>query len=255
MYFIDTHSHLFLPEFDDDREAVIERAFESNVDKIFLPNVDAKTIKSLIELSEKYATKCYPMMGLHPTSVDENYLVQLDIVEDWINKYEFVAVGEIGIDMYWDKSFLQEQKHAFEIQVKLAKKHKLPIIIHTREAFNEVFDLMDKLYDEKINGIFHSFTGSYQDALQIIEYGFKIGVGGIVTFKNAGLDKIIENIDLSHIVLETDSPYLAPVPFRGKRNESSYIVNIAQKIADLHKTTIEEVAKITSKNALEVFKI
>lgn len=255
MYFIDTHTHLFLPEFDEDREEVIERAFQNNVNKVFLPNVDAKTIKSLIDLAEKFPNQCYPMMGLHPTSVDENYEVQLDIIEDWIGKYKFCAVGEIGIDMYWDKTFLQEQKDVFLYQIKLAKKAKLPIVIHTREAFKEVFEVMDEVYDSSLNGVFHSFTGSYLDAQRIIEYGFKIGVGGIVTFKNAGLDKIIENIDLNHIVLETDSPYLAPVPFRGKRNESAYITYIAQKVADLHKVSLEEVAHITTRNAMEVFKI
>lgn len=255
MYFIDTHSHLFLPEFDKDRDDVVERALQHNVNKIFLPNVDAKTISLLISLAEKYPNHCYPMMGLHPTSVDENFQVQLDIIEDWLTKYKFCAVGEIGIDMYWDKTFLKEQKEAFSYQINLAKKHKLPIVIHTREAFQEVFEIMDKLHDENLKGIFHSFTGSYPDAQKIIDYGFKIGVGGIVTFKNAGLDKIIENIDLSHIVLETDSPYLAPVPFRGKRNESSYITFIAQKVADLHKISIDEVAHITSRNALEIFKI
>jgi TatD DNase family protein len=255
MYFIDTHSHIFLPEFDEDRADVVERAFQNNINKILLPNVDAKTISQLIEVTEKYPNQCFPMMGLHPTSVDENFQVQLDIIEDWLRKYKFIAVGEIGIDMYWDKTFLNEQQEAFKYQIKLAQKLKLPIVIHTREAFNEVFEIMDELYDENLHGIFHSFTGSYLDAQKIIEYGFKIGVGGIVTFKNAGLDKIIENIDLNHIVLETDSPYLAPVPFRGKRNESSYITYIAQKVADLHKVSLEEVAHITSRNAMEVFKI
>ena len=255
MLFIDTHTHLFLKEFDSDRDEVVQRAIQNNIKFFLLPNVDVTTIKPMLEMTKAYPGYCYPMIGLHPTSVNENFEVQLDIIEDWSKRHEFVAIGEIGIDLYWDKKFLKEQIKAFVFQIKMAKKLKLPVVIHIREAFNEVFDVMDDLIDDNLSGIFHSFTGSYLDAQKIIKYGFKIGVGGIVTFKNAGLDKIIENIDINHLVLETDSPYLAPVPFRGKRNESAYIIHIAKRIADLHNISVAEVAKITSKNALEIFKI
>lgn len=255
MQLIDTHSHIFLPEFDSDREEVIFNAKENGVEKILLPNVDDSTTERLMELVSKYPDYCLPMMGLHPTSVKENYKEELEKVENWLVKRKFYAIGEIGIDLYWDKSFEKEQEKAFRYQIELAKKHNLPIVIHARESFDEIFLIMNDVIDEKLNGVFHAFTGNDEQAKQIISWGFKIGIGGIVTFKNSGLDKVVNNIDINHIVLETDSPYLAPVPKRGKRNESAYILYIAQKIAEIKNMTIEEVAKITTDNAKQLFRI
>jgi TatD DNase family protein len=255
MQLIDTHTHLFLPEFDLDRDKVIENARESGVEKVLLPNVDDSTTLQLINLADKYPDFCFPMMGLHPTSVKENFRAELEKVENWLEKRKFYAIGEIGIDLYWDKTFKNEQEAAFRYQIDLAKKYNLPIIIHARESFDEIFRIMDDVIDEKLSGIFHAFTGNEAQAEKVIDWGFKIGIGGIVTFKNAGLDKIVNNIDINHIVLETDSPYLAPVPKRGKRNESAYVLYIAQRIADVKNITLEEVAEITTKNAKQLFKL
>jgi TatD DNase family protein len=255
MQFIDTHTHLFLPEFDTDRDQVIDNAKENGVEKVLLPNVDKSTIEPLLSLVDTYPEFCYPMMGLHPTSVNENYKEELKTVENWLDKRKFYAIGEIGIDLYWDKTFKAEQEEAFRYQIELAKKHDLPIIIHARESFDEIFEIMDEVKDKKLKGIFHAFTGNDFHAERIVEWGFKIGIGGIVTFKNSGLDKVVNNIDINHIVLETDSPYLAPVPKRGKRNESAYIINIAKKIAEIKDISLEEVATISTKNAKQLFKL
>ena len=255
MQLIDTHTHLFLPEFDSDYDQVILNAKENGVVKVLLPNVDSSTLENLLKLSEKYPDYCFPMMGLHPTSVNENYKEELKKVEDWLEKRKFYAIGEIGIDLYWDKTFKTQQEEVFRYQIDLAKKYNLPIVIHARESFNEIFRIMDEVLDEKLKGVFHAFTGSESQAEKIIDWGFKIGIGGIVTFKNSGLDKVVENIDINHIVLETDSPYLAPVPKRGKRNESAFILFIAQKIAGIKNISLEEVAKITTLNAKQLFQV
>ncbi|MFC2151405.1 TatD family hydrolase [Bacteroidota bacterium] len=255
MQLIDTHTHLFLPEFDSDQDQIIENAKRNGVSKVLLPNVDGTTTEALLNLVTKYPDFCFPMMGLHPTSVKENYKKDLQKVENWLNQRKFYAIGEIGIDLYWDKSLKKEQEEAFRYQIDLAKQHNLPIVIHARESFNEIFSIIEKLVDDKLTGVFHAFTGNENQSKQIIEWGFKIGIGGIVTFKNAGLDKVVHNIDINHIVLETDSPYLAPVPKRGKRNESAYILYIAEKIAEIKKISVEEVAQITTKNAKELFRV
>jgi len=255
MQLIDTHSHIFLPEFDSDRDQIIKAAKQSGVESILLPNVDYSTVDQLLSLVSKYPGYCFPMMGLHPTSVKENYKEELQTIENLLVKEKFFAIGEIGIDLYWDKTFRSEQEEAFRYQIDLAKKHNLPIVIHARESFDEIFTVMHDVMDEKLRGVFHAFTGNDIQARQIIEWGFKIGIGGIVTFKNSGLDKIVNNIDINHIVLETDSPYLAPVPKRGKRNESAYITYIAQKIAEIKSIDIEKVAEITTKNAKQLFRI
>jgi TatD DNase family protein len=255
MQLIDTHTHLFLPEFDADRDQVIANARKNGVEKVLLPNVDNSTTEPLLSLVDKYPDFCFPMMGLHPTSVNQNYKEELKIVENWLSKRKFYAIGEIGIDLYWDKTFKDEQEEAFKYQIELAKKYNLPIIIHARESFDEIFKIMDEVNDDKLNGIFHAFTGNDIQAERIVEWGFKIGIGGIVTFKNSGLDKVVYNIDINHIVLETDSPYLAPVPKRGKRNESAYIVHIAKKIAEIKNISLEEVAKISTNNAKQLFKL
>ena len=253
--FIDTHTHLFLKEFDEDIENVISEAIKNKVEKFFLPNIDSSTIESLLNLTKKYPNNCYPLIGLHPTSVKENYIEEIKIVENWLKKEKFYAIGEIGIDLYWDKTFKDQQEDAFRIQIEIAKNNKLPIIIHSRESFDEIFLVIDELNDENLTGIFHSFTGNLDQAKKIINYrGFKIGINGIVSFKNSKLGDTVKEIGLEHLLLETDSPYLAPHPKRGRRNESSYLIYTAQKIAELYNVSLEELAEITSKNAKEIFK-
>lgn len=255
MQFIDTHTHLFLPEFDLDRNQVIENAKNSGVKKLLLPNVDSSTIDSLKAMVNLFPDYCIPMAGLHPTSVNKEYKKELKIVEKFLAENKVCAIGEIGIDLYWDRTFYKEQEYVFRYQIDLAKSHNLPIVIHARDSFDEIFSIMEDVYDENLNGVFHAFTGSSDQAKRIVDWGFKIGLGGILTFKNSGLDKVVHNIDINHIVLETDSPYLAPVPKRGKRNESAYIIHIAQKLAEIKNISINEVASVTTKHAEQLFKI
>ncbi|MBN1651640.1 MAG: TatD family hydrolase [Bacteroidales bacterium] len=256
MNFIDTHSHIYLQEFDQDRTSVVENALNEGVKEILLPNVDSGSIDSMLRLCKAFPENCFPMMGLHPTSVKENVEDELAIVEKLLKEHTFIAIGEIGIDLYWDKTFLAEQEEAFRYQVRLAKKHNLPIVIHSRDSFDELFALMDELYTPELKGVFHCFTGNENQAQKIIsDYNFKLGIGGVLTFKNSGLADQIKNIDLSHLILETDAPYLAPVPYRGKRNQPVYIPLIAQKLAEVKKISIEEIAEITTKNAKELFNL
>lgn len=251
---IDTHTHLFLPEFSEDIEATLQRAHQQGVSKFLLPNVDLDTIAPMHALVDQYPLTCFPMMGLHPCSVTEKLEQDLAIMKSWFSKRKYCAVGEIGIDLYWDKSTLELQKKAFTVQIEWAKELGLPVVIHVRDAFDETLALVDKLNDERLTGVFHCFTGSIAQAHHIISYGnFKLGIGGVITFKNSGLDQVIKEIDAKHLVLETDSPYLAPVPYRGKRNESGYLQLIAQKIADIKSITLEEVIQTTTNNALTVF--
>lgn len=254
MYFTDTHTHLYLKQFAQDRADMLERAFAEKVEKLYLPNIDSESIDDMLELEAKYPHNCLAMMGLHPCSVKKDFEKELYVVEDWLNKRKFVAVGEMGTDLYWDKSFFAQQQEAFKIQVDLAKKYQLPIVIHCRESFQETIDLIKPLKDNNLTGIFHCFTGSLDDAKQVIELGFFLGIGGVVTYKNGGLDKVLPEVPLENIVLETDSPYLSPVPYRGKRNESSYIPLIAQKIADIQGVSLEEVRNKTTENAQRLFK-
>ena len=255
MQFIDTHSHLYLPEFDKNRDEVINRAIREGINKICLPNIDTRSIKPMMDLVNKYPDFCFPMIGLHPTSVRKNYRDVLKEVQEYLLKENFIAIGEIGIDLYWDKTCKEEQKKAFREQITLAIDNQLPVVIHIRESFDEVFQILDDFKPDYPKGIFHSFTGNLYQANRAIAMGFKLGIGGIVTFKNSGLDKVVKDIDPKHIVLETDSPYLAPVPKRGKRNEPSYLVFTAQKIAELHNITIEKIAEITTQNALKIFNL
>ncbi len=255
MQFIDTHSHLYLPEFDNDRDEVINRAIREGIKKICLPNINIRSVKPMMDLVNKYSGFCFPMIGLHPTSVRKNYRDILKKVQEFLHKENFIAIGEIGIDLYWDNTCKEEQKKAFREQIGLAIDNHLPVVIHIRESFDEVFQILDEFEPDYPKGIFHSFTGNIDQANRAIAMGFKLGIGGIVTFKNTGLDKVVKNIDPKHIVLETDSPYLAPVPKRGKRNESSYLVYTAQKIAELHNITIEKIAEITTQNAMDLFKL
>ena len=255
MTLIDTHTHLYLPEFDEDRSLVVKRAIEAGVEYLLLPNIDSRSYPDMIKLSKAYPNSCFPMIGLHPTSVKDNYRQELDAIYKKFNEHKFIAIGEIGIDLYWDKTYFKQQETAFRAQIQWAKDWHLPIVIHARDSFDEIFKVIEEEIDENLTGVFHSFTGTIEQAQRIINWGFKIGIGGIVSFKNAGLDKVVKQIDLNHIILETDSPYLAPVPKRGKRNESAYLIHIAEKIAALHETSMEKVAKITTKNARALFKL
>ncbi|MBI3500290.1 MAG: TatD family hydrolase [Bacteroidetes bacterium] len=254
MVFIDTHTHLFAEEFNADRTEMIQRAISAGVQKMFLPNIDASSLASLLKLKEQFPENCFAMMGLHPGSVKENYPEELKIVEDWLSKRKFIAVGEIGMDYYWDKTFIPQQKDAFSQQIDRAKKLNLPIVIHQRECFDDAFEIVQSKNDKTLRGIFHCFTGTLEEANKIISLGnFKMGIGGVITYKKSTLPEVLRQIDLKHIVLETDSPYLAPAPYRGKRNESSYLPIIANKIAEIKEISLEEVAAVTTKNAEEIF--
>lgn len=255
MRLIDTHTHLYAEQFDTDREEMIRRAQEMGVTRFFLPNIDRASIPGMLTLEEAYPGVCFPMMGLHPCSVKENYLEELAIVKEWLDKRHFVAVGEIGIDLYWDKTFVEEQKDAFLTQIGWAQERNIPIVIHSREATDIIIELLEGLPKDSVKGIFHCFGGNLEQARRIIDLGFYLGIGGVLTFKKAGLDKTLSSINLEHIVLETDAPYLAPTPYRGKRNESAYIYKVAQKLAEVKGVSLEDVAAITSRNALEVFQV
>lgn len=252
-YWIDTHAHIYSSEFADDRTAMLQRCEEQGIGKVYMPNVDSRSIDGMLELEASSNGKYMAMMGLHPCSVNNDFQRELYVVEEWLSKRNFVAVGEIGTDLYWDKTFWEQQKEAFTIQVGWAKKYKLPIVIHCRESIDQTIDLVEQLQDGNLTGIFHCYSGNVEQARRIINLKFLLGIGGVVTFKNGGLDKVLPEIALDHIVLETDSPYLAPVPHRGKRNEPSYIPLIADKIAALTRTTIETVRTVTTKNALKIF--
>jgi TatD DNase family protein len=252
---IDTHSHIYSTDFIHDRDEIIQRAYSNDVRKIILPNIDSSSVKNLLDMVDSYPHICFPLMGLHPTSVNHDYQEELQVVEYWLKKRKFYGIGEIGIDLYWETSFLEEQTHAFRFQLKLAREYQLPVVIHVRDSFEQVYNVLLEEKDKNLTGVFHSFSGTLEQAQLVIDLGFKIGVNGIITFKKSGMDEVISKIDPSHLLLETDSPYLTPVPFRGKRNESSYLVHIAQKIADLHQMTVGEIAKITTENARKLFGI
>ncbi len=253
MTIIDTHCHLYLPEFDVDRETVIEKAKQFGVHKFYLPAINSEVIESMFKMEEDFPNTCFAMMGLHPCYVKEDYLEELSIVESWLAKRKFVAIGEIGLDFYWDKTFAQQQQYAFEIQMQWALDYNLPIVIHTREALQATIDLVKPFAKKGLRGIFHCFSGSYEIAKQIIDMNFLLGIGGVITYKNAGLAEVIKKIDLKHVVVETDAPYLTPVPFRGKRNESAYLEFIINKIAEVKEVGVDEVAEITSFNAENLF--
>ena len=251
---VDTHAHLYANDFDADRSQMIRKAIDSGVSKFYLPNIDSTSIPGLFNLCKEFPGNCFPMMGLHPCSVDNRYGDELQVVEHWLSKMKFCAVGEIGIDLYWDKTFINHQKDAFKHQIELAKKNKLPIVIHTRNSFEETFEIVSEMNDDSLKGIFHCFSGNLLEAKKIISLGgFKMGIGGVLTFKNSGLDKVVKEIELENFVLETDSPYLAPVPHRGKRNESSYINLIAQRLSEIKNIDLQTIAEVTTKNAFELF--
>ena len=255
MIITDTHTHLYSNEFDQDRHEIIKRAIDSGISRFFVPAIDSTFTQSMYELEKAYPTNVFLMMGLHPTHVKDNYFYELQHVEQELAKRKFVALGEIGIDLYWDRTYLQQQKVAFKKQIQLAKKYKLPIVIHCREAFDEIFEILEEEKSPDLFGIFHCFSGTYEQALRAISYRMKLGIGGIVTFKNGKIDQFLNQIDLENILLETDSPYLAPVPFRGKRNESSYLLNIIEKLSEIYNLSQEKIALITTENSKTVFGI
>lgn len=255
MTITDTHTHLYSEEFDQDRSEMIERALDAGVSRFFIPAIDASATKSMYELEKNYPDNVFLMMGLHPTYVKDNYLEELQHVENELKSRKFYAIGEIGIDLFWDKSYVVEQQIAFRKQIQLAKQYKLPIVIHCREAFEEIFEILELEKSADLFGIFHCFTGTYEQALRAISYNMKLGIGGVVTFKNGKIDQFLNQIDLKYVVLETDSPYLAPVPYRGKRNESSYLLNIIDKLATIYSLSTKDIATITTENSKMIFGI
>ena len=255
MIFIDSHTHLYLDEFNTDRQTVVNRAIADGIKYMMLPAIDKSTFDSMMQLTKDFPQNCFPMIGLHPTSVEDNYMEELDFVENELEKNKYVAVGEIGIDLYWDKTYAEQQKFAFRKQLNLAKNHDLPVAIHTRDSFDDVYKIVKEEQDGSLKGVFHCFTGDLEVAEKIIDLNFYMGIGGIVTFKNSGQDKVVKDIPLESILLETDSPFLTPTPYRGKRNESAYIKLIANKIAEVKEVSLESVANITSLNSMSLFGI
>lgn len=251
--FVDSHTHLYDEQFDNDRAEIVAKAVTAGVHKMYLPNCDSSTINPMMAMAREWPEQCLPMMGVHPCYIKENYKEELAIAEAWLEKAKFYAVGEIGLDYHWDKTFVPEQKEAFNIQMDWALAYNLPIVIHTRESLYDGIEMVKHKQNGKLKGIFHCFGGSLQEAKKIVDLGFTLGIGGVVTFKNSSLPKILAEIPLEHLVLETDAPYLSPVPYRGKRNESSYIPLIAEKIAEIKQCSIEEVAAITTQNAIAIF--
>jgi len=255
MIITDTHTHLYSEEFDQDRNEMVQRALVAGVSRFFIPAIDSTCTASMYALEKAYPENVFLMMGLHPTYVKDNYKEELQHVETQLSERKFYAIGEIGIDLYWDTTRLKEQQDAFRHQIKLAKQYHLPIVIHCRDAFDEIFEVLEAEKAPDLFGIFHCFTGTHEQALRAISLNMKLGIGGVVTFKNGKIDQFLNQIDLKHIVLETDSPYLAPIPYRGKRNESSYIINVVHKLAEIYALPFEEIAQITTENSKAVFGI
>lgn len=252
--FVDTHTHLFVDAFDDDRSEIVQKAIDAGVEKMLLPNIDIDTIDAMNNLAKDFPQHCFPMMGLHPGSIKEDWEERLEVVRKHLFEGDYIAVGEIGMDLYWDKTFVKEQAEAFRRQVEWAKELKLPIVIHAREAFEPIFEILDEINDDSLTGVFHCFTGTEEQANHVIQYGgFKLGIGGVLTYKKAALDQVLEKIDLKHLILETDSPYLPPVPYRGKRNESSYILHIAEKLTDVYGVSLSQIEEMTTNSARELF--
>lgn len=255
MLITDTHTHLYSEAFDTDRDTIVQNAIDLGVERFFIPAIDSNYTQSMLDLEARFPNHIFLMMGLHPTHVKENFREELKHVEEMLSVRKFYAVGEIGIDLYWDKSYLKQQQEAFVYQIRLAKKFQLPIVIHCRESFDEIFEILEQEKSEDLYGIFHCFTGTKEQAERAISYNMKLGIGGVATFKNGKIDQFLHEIDLDHIVLETDSPYLAPVPFRGKRNESAYIIKVLEKLSLIYNKTAEEIAAITTANSKQVFGI
>jgi len=249
----DTHTHLYSSQFSEDQAAMIQRAKDAGVSRFFIPAIDASYTESMLKLEKNFPGDIFLMMGLHPTSVKENYLEELAHVKEWIDKKDFYAIGEIGIDLYWDKTFLAQQQEAFSVQIQWAKEKKLPINIHCRAAFDEIFEILEAEKGADLRGVFHCFTGTLAQAEKAISYNMKLGIGGVATFKKGKIDKFLHEIDLKHIVLETDAPYLAPTPYRGKRNESAYITNVIDKLVTIYGVSFKEIAAITTQNSKDIF--
>jgi TatD DNase family protein len=253
LQFIDTHTHLYASEFDADRTAVVEKAIQNGVTHFFLPNIDIHSIQPMLDLVWNFPNHCFPMMGLHPCSVDQHVEAHLFQIQKWFKKRKFYAVGEIGLDYYWSTEFKAEQIRAFRMQIQWAIQQDLPIVIHSRNSNEDVIAILKEMKHPRLRGIFHCFGGNAAQAAEVVDLGFLLGIGGVLTFKNGGLDKAIEDISIEHLVLETDSPYLAPMPYRGKRNESFYILEVARKLAELKKVGLNQLAEITTQNAQKVF--
>jgi len=252
MYFVDTHTHIYLPEFDDDRDAMMKRAKEANIQITIMPAIDSTTHDAMLDVESTYEN-CHSMIGLHPCSVNQDYEKELAIIQRHLKQRKFIAIGEIGLDFYWDKTFASQQYEAFHKQIEIALEHDLPIVIHSRNAIHECIEAVKE--HPSIKGVFHCFSGNEEQAKEIIGLNFMLGIGGVATFKNAGLDKVIEKIRLGNVILETDAPYLAPVPYRGKRNEPAYIKLIAEKLSTLCNCSVEKVAELTTENARKLFKL
>lgn len=250
---IDTHSHIYSEDFSHDVDDVVQNAYNNGIKKIVLPNINSGTVKRLLDLTDSYPHLCYPLMGLHPTSVSSDYREELQAVEYWLEKRKFYGIGEIGIDLYWDRTFAKEQAEVFRYQLKLAKSKQLPVVIHLRNSFKEVYKIVKEEQDGSLKGIFHCFSGDESEAQKILNVGFLLGIGGVITFKNSNLGEVIQKVELKNLVLETDAPYLAPAPKRGRRNESSYLIYIAQKLSEIYETPVEKVAEITTANARGLF--
>lgn len=253
MNITDTHTHLYSSQFNEDRKEMMQRAFDAGISRFFIPAIDSTYTEAMLKLEKEYPDHIFLMAGLHPTSIKENYKEELAHVKEQIDTRSFYAIGEIGIDLYWDKSFLKQQQEAFKTQIQWAKEKDLPIVIHCREAFDEIFEVLETEKDEKLFGIFHCFTGTLKQAKRAISFNMKLGIGGVATFKNGKIDKFLNQIPVEHIVLETDAPYLAPTPYRGKRNESSYITEVIDKLVTIYDVSFDEIAKITTKNSKKVF--
>lgn len=250
---IDTHSHIYSEDFSHDVDDVVQNAYNNGIKKIVLPNINSGTVKRLLDLTDSYPHLCYPLMGLHPTSVSSDYREELQAVEYWLEKRKFYGIGEIGIDLYWDRTFAKEQAEVFRYQLKLAKSKQLPVVIHLRNSFKEVYKIVKEEQDGSLKGIFHCFSGDESEAQKILDVGFLLGIGGVITFKNSNLGEVIQKVELKNLVLETDAPYLTPAPKRGRRNESSYLIYIAQKLSEIYGTPVEKVAEITTANARSLF--
>lgn len=253
--YTDSHTHLYLDAFSEDRDAMVKRALDSGVNRMLLPNIDCSSTEAVFEMAYAYPGICFPMMGLHPTSVKENYMEELSGIEKLLDRPGIVAIGESGIDLYWDKTHIKEQEIAFKTQIAWAKKMELPLVIHARDSFKEIFRMMDEEGTDGLKGVFHSFTGGQAELEKALSFGFHIGINGIVTFKNSELWKIVRDIPMDRLLLETDSPFLAPVPYRGRRNESSYLLHVAERVAEISNLDIEKVGALTSGNALDLFQI
>ena len=253
--YIDSHTHLYLDAFKEDRDEMIHRALEAGVKRMLLPNIDSLTVRPMFSLAESYPGRCFPMMGLHPTSVKENYLEELRIIESHLERKDIIAIGETGIDLYWDQSFLKQQEEAFHTQIRWAMELDLPLVIHARDSFPEIFRVLEKSGGPGLKGVFHSFTGTYEDLERALSFNFLIGINGIVTFKNSGLSEVVQSIPIDKLLLETDAPFLAPHPHRGRRNESSYLPKIAAKVAEIHNLSLEELATVTSNNTKQLFRL